>query len=539
MKLRILTAVIETERDIVAMRQRPRRVAELLGFDNHYQTRIAAAVSEVARYAFAETAAASVEFVAERDDRGQIFILRVVCPAREPDDAEAIIAGEKPAESNIASGLQGAKRLMDHFKVASAEVKGTVIECGQVLPYEAGTITKAKITHIVRTMSRESADDPLALLREQNRELMQSVEEITRRKEESEHLSRELSDTNRGVVALYAELDERAEQLRRASELKSRFLSNVSHEFRTPLNSILALCQLLTERTDGELNSEQEKQVGYIKQSARNLLELVNDLLDLAKVEAGKVELKPSAFFVRDLFGALRGALKPLSSNASVDLIFETDGDLPELYADDAKIAQILRNLISNALKFTEDGEVRVLACYDAVTWLLTVSVRDTGIGIAPEHLERIFEEFGQVDTPLQLSAKGTGLGLPLSRNLAALLGGDIQVESVLGQGSVFRLQVPAPKAARVTPPETAERDKKVILLVDDDETFQYVFRHMLGDQAAFTLRQALSGEDALRRANVNQPDAIVLDLQMPHMDGFTVLQELTANPRTRRVPVP
>jgi signal transduction histidine kinase len=537
-KLRILTARIETESDIVAVRQRARRIAELLGFDRHYQTRIAAAVSEVGRYAFSEAAPSTAEFAVERDDRRQAFILRMTCPLKSPSDVEATISGESQAEGQVASGLQGAKRLMDHFEIASAPDRGSVIEFGQIIPREAGAITKTRITDIAQLLSREVADDPLALLREQNRELMQSLEETSRRKEESEHLSRELSDTNRGVVALYAELDERAEQLRRASELKSRFLSNVSHEFRTPLNSILALCQLLKERTDGELTSEQEKQVGYIRQSAHNLLELVNDLLDLAKVEAGKVELKRSPFFVHDLFGALRGALKPLSSNPAVDLIFETGGEIPELYADEAKIAQILRNLISNALKFTEDGEVRVRASYDAAASILTVSVRDTGIGIAPEHLERIFEEFGQVDSPLQLSVRGTGLGLPLSRNLAALLGGEIQVESVLGQGSVFSLRVPAVRASRVAGSRKAERDKKLVLLVDDDETFQYVFRHMLGDHAQFSLQEALSGEEALRRATENEPDAIILDLQMPQIDGFTVLQELRANPSTCRIPV-
>jgi CheY-like chemotaxis protein len=185
-----------------------------------------------------------------------------------------------------------------------------------------------------------------------------------------------------------------------------------------------------------------------------------------------------------------------------------------------------------------DDFEPSLLGRYDAAAALLAVSVRDTGIGIAPEHLERIFEEFGQLDTPLHLSAKGTGLGLSLSRNLATLLGGEIQVESVLGQGSVFRLLVPAPAAGRITSPSKSDRDKKVILLVDDDETFQYIFRHMLGNHAAFSLRGALSGEEGLRRANEDQPDAILLDLQMPHTDGFEVLRELKANPVTSTIPV-
>ena len=228
---------------------------------------------------------------------------------------------------------------------------------------------------------------------------MQSLEEIRRREEESQQLNQELGDTNRGVVALYAELDGRAEQLRQASELKTRFLSNMSHEFRTPLNSVLALSRLLLDRIDGELTSEQERQVGYIRRSAESLLELVNDMLDLAKVEAGKAEVKPVRFAVTSLFGALRGALKPLLTSASVDLLFEPLQDLPPLYTDEAKVAQILRNLVSNALKFTEQGEVRVTARLSEDTTSVIFAVRDTGIGIAPEHHERIFEEFSQVDT--------------------------------------------------------------------------------------------------------------------------------------------
>src|SRR6202012_3561547 len=187
---------------------------------------------------------------------------------------------------------------------------------------------------------------------------------------------------NRGVVALYAELDERAEQLRKASELKTRFLSHMSHEFRTPLNSILALSRLLLDHIDGALAPEQERQVGYIRRSAESLLELVNDLLDLSKVEAGKVEVKASPFTVGSLFGALRGALKPLLTSPSVELIFDGAEHMPELVTDESKVAQILRNLISNALKFTEKGEVRV--SHEVSQGWLKLSVADTGIGIAP-----------------------------------------------------------------------------------------------------------------------------------------------------------
>ena len=395
------------------------------------------------------------------------------------------------------------------------------------------------MTDIVSSLKQETSSDPLTALREQNRELMQSLEEIRRRDEESKQLNQELGDTNRGVVALYAELDGRAEQLRQASELKTRFLSNMSHEFRTPLNSVLALSRLLLDRIDGDLTSEQERQVGYIRRSAEGLLEMVNDMLDLAKVEAGKVDVKPVRFAVTSMFGALRGALKPLLTTASVQLVFEPAQDLPTLYTDEAKVAQILRNLISNALKFTESGEVRVTAHLSDDAQGVIFAVRDTGIGIGPEDHERIFEEFSQVQTRLQKKVKGTGLGLPLSRSLAQLMGGNLTVESIPGQGSIFTLRIPASmgdpdRESLASPSDTS----KCVLLIDDDETFRYVLRQIVGNDLQYDFMEADGGEQGLKLAREKQPDVIILDLQMPAVDGFTVLQQLGADERTSAIPV-
>jgi CheY-like chemotaxis protein/two-component sensor histidine kinase len=299
----------------------------------------------------------------------------------------------------------------------------------------------------------------------------------------------------------------------------------------------LALSRLLMDRIDGELSPEQERQVGFIRRSAESLLELVNDLLDLAKVEAGKVDVKATHFTVSSLFSALRGALKPLLVSAVVELIFDNSDDMPELMTDEAKVAQILRNLISNALKFTEKGEVRVRAEYEAARQLVVFTVRDTGIGIAPKDLSRIFEEFSQVDTRLQKAVKGTGLGLPLSKSLAELIGGTIHVESVPGQGSVFSLIIPPTLAGTaVVPP--MELSKKRILVIDDDDTFRYILRQIIGNEPRYEVLEASDGGDGLRQARDQRPDVIVLDLQMPNVDGFTVLQELNADQRTSIIPV-
>ena len=255
-------------------------------------------------------------------------------------------------------------------------------------------------------------------------------------------LTQELEETNRGVVALYAELDDTALKLREASELKSRFLSYMSHEFRTPLGSIRSIARLLADRMDGPLTPEQEKQVRFIQDSAAELTEMVNDLLDLAKVEAGRVTISPEWFDMVDLFSALRGMFKPILQSHSVSLIFEEPRDVPRIFTDDKKLSQILRNFISNALKFTPNGEVRVSATLvdgDRVTF----AVADTGIGIAAEHVGSLFNDFVQIDAPIQKRLRGTGLGLSLSRKLALLLGGDVAVESTLGQGSRFSVTLP------------------------------------------------------------------------------------------------
>jgi signal transduction histidine kinase len=257
-----------------------------------------------------------------------------------------------------------------------------------------------------------------------------------------EALREELDTTNRGVVALYSELDDTAEQLRHASELKSRFLSYISHEFRTPLGAIRSLSGILLDQLDGPLSAEQQKQVRFIRTSSDELLELVNDQLDLAKLEAGRLTVSPAWFEMVDLFSTLRGMFKPILLNESLTLTFEEPTARVKLFTDDRKVSQILRNFISNALKFTPQGEVRVKATVDADE-MATFTVTDTGIGIPPDALEHIFDDFTQVETPLNRRLRGTGLGLSLCRRLARLLGGEVAVESTVGMGSRFSATIP------------------------------------------------------------------------------------------------
>ncbi len=267
-------------------------------------------------------------------------------------------------------------------------------------------------------------------------------QELERLRQENEALRAELDETNQGVLALYAELDQQAEQLRHVSELKSRFLSYMSHELRTPLGSILSMTRLLDDGLDGVLSAGQRQQVGFINGAASELREMVDDLLDLAKIEAGRITISPAWFDLMDLFSALRGMFRPLVDGNHIDLEFVDPPALPMLYTDDKKLAQILRNFIANALKFTPHGKVVVSARTqgdDAICF----SVLDTGIGIPTELQATLFEDFVQVDSPLQKRLRGTGLGLSLCKRFAELLGGHVGVHSTPGEGSEFFVVLP------------------------------------------------------------------------------------------------
>ena len=295
-------------------------------------------------------------------------------------------------------------------------------------------------------------------------QLLHECDQLRRQLDEKESviegLSAELAETNKGVVALYSELDQQAAQLRESTALKSRFLAYMSHEFRTPLGSIVSISHILLNRLDGPLTDEQAKQAKFILTGATELIQMVNDLLDLARVEAGKISVSPAWFEMVNLFAALHGMFKPLLTAESVPLIFEEPVDIPRVYSDDRRLAQILRNFISNALKFTETGEIRVTAAHGP-DGTVVFSVRDTGIGIAKEHQATLFNDYAQVDSPVQKRLRGIGLGLSLSKQLATILGGTITVNSAPGVGSTFSLHIPqfpigtSTQAANVVPEGT------------------------------------------------------------------------------------
>jgi signal transduction histidine kinase/CheY-like chemotaxis protein len=542
MQLKLLTMEVRYEHDVVLARQRARAISSFLKFDVQDQTRIATAVSEIARNCFEYGGGGAVDFKIENGAQ-RSFLISIRDRGRGIANLDEIIDGKYVSKTGMGLGIIGAKRLMDYFEVQSEPGKGTVVTLGKNVPPRFSRLSDTELNNLLSTIEKKPSENPYEELEQQNKELMRTLEELRARQIELAQLNRELDETNRGVVALYAELNDKADFLQRASELKSHFLSNMSHEFRTPLNSVLALSQILLDRMDGELTTEQEKQVNFIRRSAQDLTELVNDLLDLAKVEAGKVTIRPAAFGVEALFSTLRGMLRPLlSQNSSVSLIFEDPVDMPELYTDEAKVSQILRNFISNALKFTERGEVRVSvrAGHDNT---VVFAVADTGIGINQENQERIFEEWSQVEGKLQKVTKGTGLGLPLSRKLAQLLGGNVYVKSGVGIGSTFFAAVPTrfsgAMEAVYVPDVKRELDqsKLPILVVEDNREALFIYdKYLKGTE--FQVVPAQDLREARRALDEFRPVAIILDVLLQGEHSWNLLQELKRDPETKDIPV-
>jgi signal transduction histidine kinase/DNA-binding response OmpR family regulator/CHASE3 domain sensor protein len=391
---------------------------------------------------------------------------------------------------------------------------------------------------------------------------------------ENARLLAELSRERDLVAQRAIELQEKNAEVERANRLKSEFVANMSHELRTPLNSILALSQILIDRLDGELNDEQDKQVHIIERNAQNLLGLINDILDLSKIEAGKLDVMASDFSVGELLDHVRSTVAPLASEKGLDFRIEAPAKVPRLHSDENKLKQILLNLLSNAVKFTERGSVRlrVLEGWQMdnqpapaeVGPCITFAVSDTGIGIAPDDQAAIWQEFRQLDGSLARRYEGTGLGLAIVRRLVAMLGGAITLQSRPGAGSTFtfaipmtlrsgavgredvgRAQVRLPFVAAtlpVTPLRQAGQpigagDKPLALVVDDDPEVIYILEKYLRDEG-YEIAVAQSGEAAIDMARLLHPFAMTLDVMLPGRDGWDVIQELKGDPQTANIPI-
>jgi len=372
---------------------------------------------------------------------------------------------------------------------------------------------------------------------------------VRQRTEELQRKNRQIEAQNKKVME--------------ASRLKSQFLANMSHELRTPLNAVLALSEILGSEMSGPLNEDQSKQVTIINRSGKALLRLINDVLDLSKIEAGRMSVERAPMSLHGLITLVVDTLRPLAEDKNLHLEADlAEGLPPFIKADEHKLRQILINLVGNGIKFTENGGVRFSTAHSADARTISFTVADTGIGIAPEATERTFEEFHQADGSTTRKYGGTGLGLTISRKMAELMGGTLTVESEVGQGSAFTLTIPYEIADPIpaTDAETIRRvrlqlpepslmcttddsdtalssGKPVVLVAEDEQDNLYVMKKYL-NRCGCAVVFARDGNEVLEKARTFQPIAITLDLVLPKKSGWDVLSELKSDPATRNIPV-
>src|SRR3989440_4706502 len=349
---------------------------------------------------------------------------------------------------------------------------------------------------------------------------------------------------------LFKESQAKSEQLAEASKLKSQFLANMSHELRTPLNAVIGLTEMLIEDARDLKRPEEAEPLERILRAAHHLLELINDILDLSKIEAGRMDLHVESFPIGPLVDDVIATIRPVAAKNGNEIIVHCPPDTGDMHADQTRIRQALLNLVSNANKFTEHGSVtiNVARVMGKGSEQITMAVRDTGIGMSSEQMGRLFQEFVQADPSTTRKYGGTGLGLAISRRFCQMMGGDIAVQSELGRGSTFTIRLPArieaaqptgPLLRRARPERAPKTPVKgsLILIVDDDQTVCDVMGRYL-EREGFAVRTATGGREGLKLARELHPAAITLDINMPDLDGWTVLAAIKGDPQLASIPV-
>ena len=378
-----------------------------------------------------------------------------------------------------------------------------------------------------------------------NQQLEAQTEELQDQTEELQDQAEELQEQN-------IELETQRVQVETANKLKTEFLSNMSHELRTPLNSIMALSRVLIMQAKEKLSEEENNYLGIVERNGKRLLSLINDILDLSKIEAGKMEINPKPISVEPFLQILKENMQSLSEEKGLALNLEIEDDLPKIETDESRLHQVLTNVIGNAVKFTNTGSVDILAHYDATN--VYIKVKDSGIGIAKEILPHIFDEFRQADGTSSRQYEGTGLGLAIAYKLTQILGGNISVESKLGEGSLFTISIPIkwnqemPQALASNFKDKSDfiSDKKMIsidnaenriLIVEDNPDAIVQLKAVLKNEN-YKIDIASGGQEALDYLKRNIPDGIILDLMMPDIDGFEVLEQLRGTEQTKNIPI-
>jgi signal transduction histidine kinase/CheY-like chemotaxis protein len=529
--LQLLATAVTHEQDVFALRRDGRAIAEIIGLERQDQIRLATALSELGR---------------DRLSCAEVTVR--VCLVADTVPALAVTMRWADGPPPAAEALSSARRLVRELTEQCVGRRGVIV-LRHAVPVPGDRFQEVADV-VARALRDRAAANREEDLRAQTRDLIVALEEARAQGEELKllneeleqtnagvmalysELSSELEQTNTGVVALHAELEDKSRQLREASAAKTRFWANVSHELRGPLNSVIGLSRLLATAEPGELGEQQREQVSLIAASGETLRTLVDDLLDVAKAEAGQLVPQPASIELGLLLAHLEAVTRPLISHPSVALRFPDPASMPTLVTDETMLTRVLRNLISNSLKFTESGHVRV-EVGPGTAGRLEITVTDTGIGIPEAEQARIFEEFYQVRGPHQRGNAGTGLGLPYARRLVELLGGTLTLSSAPGRGTRVAVDLPNGPAPA---PAVATR-VPCLVSCDDDQVFAATFHPLLA-QIAETVVQVGGGTELLAAARRENPSAIVLDLDMPEMDGYETIRLLAAAEDLASIPV-
>lgn len=520
------------EPDVFTVRQAGRQVAAALRCPQHDQVRIATALSELGRELYSCCGRVSVGFRLDRDAAPALVIEFGFAP--------------RPGVRIPGEGVAAAGRLMDLVEEDRAGGLA-IVRTRKNLPAGTG-VTDDEIDELRARLRRLHPVSAFDELRTQNAELIEALEESRRQREELQNLnaeleqtnrgvmalytelSEELEKTNRGVVALYAELDDKTEQLHDAVATKNRFWASISHELRTPVNGIVGLARLLLDPQNGPLDEEQQRQVSLINDTGIALLGMVEELLDMAKAEQGRLEARQGLMETRAMLGQLSALLRPIAEQKGLTLAVDAADAPAVLVTDEVLLTRVLRNLLGNAVKFTVEGEVRltVRSAPDHVAFVVT----DTGPGIPPAYSERVFEEFYQVPGT---SAPGTGLGLPYARRLTAVLGGELTLDSTLGEGTTVTVRLPTHRPL-------AGLGLRHVLVIDADAASRRGLRDLVG-AAAERVSEAPGAAAADDAVASGAPDLVLLGPGTPDSDvpsGLppgTMVVAVTAEPPGRPPP--
>src|SRR5947209_10140125 len=492
-----------------------------------------------------------------RDTAGQVLTLPAIPPGQIEGhwfkDGELVVVrkiifeGKPTSTVYIRSDLQEMNHRLKRYAVIAAFVLAASLIAALLVASIFQRAVAEPIVHlaeIARIVSRDkkyclratptgNRDEPDILIHAFNDMLSQIQQRDEALRDAHRELEERVEARTAQLAAANKELERQNREVERATQLKSQFLASMSHELRTPLNAIIGFSDLLAEKTAGDLTDKQQRFVGHVRNGARHLLQLINDILDLSKIESGLLELRRETFSVSEALPEVLSVIRPLAMAKKIRI--EHAQETFSVYADRVRFKQILYNLLSNALKFTpEGGTVRVEG---STGDLVCIAISDTGVGIRPEDQQLIFEEFRQAGETTRGVKEGTGLGLVITKRLVERQGGTIQVISELGKGSCYTFTMPAGRETAETRTEGVltenrkaepdiEREKPLVLVVDDEPPARELLASYL-EGAGYAVKAVGSGAEAVENARQLKPDAITLDILMPGGSGFGTLSEL------------